>query len=148
MQPDVVLLYLRWLWPRKHGGANYIVGSCMYGSVYWATSCRRLPSAELGTWTFGPSRMATQREQLEDLGEDRFRALLDKHDVRLCCITQYKLGPFGLKDEMRVAQRLGCGTIVTGGEGPVGLKGSELKQAVGQFIEKLKPHLQWLKIQA
>jgi sugar phosphate isomerase/epimerase len=42
---------------------------------------------------------------------------------------------------MRLAQRLGCGTIVTGGEGPVGLTGGELKQAVAKFVEAMKPHL-------
>jgi sugar phosphate isomerase/epimerase len=43
---------------------------------------------------------------------------------------------------MQLAKRLGCATIITGGEGPVGLKGSDLKKAVEQFIEKLKPHLE------
>src|SRR5690606_25920559 len=73
--------------------------------------------------------------------EEAFAALLAKHGVTLGCITQYKLGPFGLQEEMRLAQRLGCQTIVTGGKGPVGLRGSELKSAVGKFIEQLKPHL-------
>ncbi len=31
--------------------------------------------------------------------------------------------------------------MVTGGRGPMGLKGSELKTAVASFIEKLQPHL-------
>ena len=42
---------------------------------------------------------------------------------------------------MRLARRLGCSTIVSGGKGPPNLKGSELKKAVSDFIEKLKPHL-------
>ena len=42
---------------------------------------------------------------------------------------------------MRLAQRFGCRTIVTGGRGPVGLKGSELKAGVTGFVEKMKPHL-------
>ena len=57
------------------------------------------------------------------------------------CITQYKLGPFGLQAEMRLAKRLGCPTIVTGGRGPRGLKGADLKSAVQKFIEQMKPHL-------
>jgi sugar phosphate isomerase/epimerase len=67
---------------------------------------------------------------------------LKANSIQLGCITQYKLGPFGLQDEMRLAKRLGCKTIVTGGSGPRGLRGSELKAAVAKFIEQLKPHLE------
>ena len=76
------------------------------------------------------------------MGEEKFAKLLDQHVVSLGCITQYKLGPFGLQDEMRLAKRLGCHTIVTGGQGPKDLKGSELKAAVGRFVEQMKPHLE------
>jgi sugar phosphate isomerase/epimerase len=65
-----------------------------------------------------------------------------QHEVTLGCVTQYKLGPFGLADEMRLAQRLGCKTIVTGAVGPRGLGGAELKSALSDFLEKMKPHLQ------
>lgn len=120
---------------------KYIVGSCMYGSIYLGDilpEISKCGAAHLDIW---PKPHGNQREQLDGLGEERFVAMLEKHAVRLGCITQYKLGPFGLRDEMRLAKRLGCSTIVTGGEGPVGLKGAELKKAVEQFIEKLKPHL-------
>ena len=49
---------------------------------------------------------------------------------------------FGLKDEFKLAKRLGCPTIVTGGAGPKGLKGDDLKQAVQKFVEQMKPHLE------
>ena len=42
---------------------------------------------------------------------------------------------------MRLAERLGCHTMVTGAVGPKGLDGSELKAAVQNLIEQLKPHL-------
>ncbi|MCA8989414.1 MAG: sugar phosphate isomerase/epimerase, partial [Planctomycetaceae bacterium] len=35
-----------------------------------------------------------------------------------------------------------CRTMVTGGKGPKGLVGTELKAAVQDFIEQLKPHLE------
>ncbi len=70
------------------------------------------------------------------------RALLTPLRAPLGCITQYSFGPFGLQDEMRLAQRFDCRTIVTGGRGPAGLKGSELKAGVQDFIEKMKPHLE------
>ena len=88
-----------------------------------------------------PKRHGNQREPLDDIGEDTFGAMLEKHQVSLGCITQYKLGPFGLQDEMRLASRFGCATIVTGGVGPKGLKGSELKAAVSAFVEQMKPHV-------
>ncbi len=99
---------------------------------------RKTGATAIDIW---PKVHGNQREQLDDLGEEKFAAMLTEHDVSLGCITQYKLGPFGLQDEMRLAQRLGCKTIVTGGKGPVGLKGAELKSAVGKFIEQMKPHL-------
>ena len=88
-----------------------------------------------------PKVHGDQREQLDEMGEAAFADLLARHDISLGCITQFKLGPFGLADEMRLAQRLGCKSIVTGAEGPRGLSGSELKSAVVDFLEKMKPHL-------
>lgn len=89
-----------------------------------------------------PKAHGDQREQLDMMGEETFAALLRRHDVSLGCITQYKLGPFGLKDEMRLASRLGCRTIVTGAKGPADQQGNNLRKAVGDFIEKMKPHLE------
>ncbi|MHC4878946.1 MAG: TIM barrel protein [Planctomycetota bacterium] len=120
---------------------NYIVGSCMYGYTSLAEivpEVRKTGATALDIW---PKVHGNQREQLDDMGERAFAELLKKHDVTLGCITQYKLGPFGLQNEMRLAQRLGCSTMVTGGRGPKGLKGTELKTAVGKFIEQMKPHV-------
>ncbi|HBJ33874.1 MAG TPA: xylose isomerase [Planctomycetaceae bacterium] len=89
-----------------------------------------------------PKVHGDQREQIDAMGEPAFADLLARNDVTLGCITQYKLGPFGLADEMRLAQRLGCKTIVTGAVGPRGLGGKELKFAVSDFVEKMKPHLE------
>lgn len=121
---------------------KYLVGSCMYGYMYLGEilpEVSRCGSEYLDIW---PKRHGNQREQLEDFGEELFASLLSQHNVRLGCITQYKLGPFGLQDEMKLAQRFGCKTIVCGGSGPKGLQGEELKKAVGVFVEKMKPHLE------
>jgi len=120
---------------------KYILGSCMYG--YTAVDeivpeVAKIGATALDIW---PKVHGNQREQLDEMGEEKFAALLKKHDVTLGCITQYKLGPFGLQKEMQLAQRLGCKMIICGGSGPKNLKGKELKAAVGTFIEKLKPHL-------
>jgi sugar phosphate isomerase/epimerase len=120
---------------------KYILGSCMYG--YTAVGeivpeVAKIGATALDIW---PKVHGNQREQLDEMGEEKFAALLKKHNVTLGCITQYKLGPFGLQQEMRLAQRLGCTTMVCGGSGPKNLKGKELKAAVGKFVEQLKPHL-------
>lgn len=120
---------------------NYIVGSCMYGYMYIGEilpEIARCGAASLDLW---PKKHGNQREQLQDLGEDLFARMLAADNVSVGCITQYKLGPFGLQDEMRLAQRLGCRTIVTGGVGPKGLAGTDLKAAVAKFLEQMKPHL-------
>ncbi len=120
---------------------KYMLPSCMYG--YTDLSAILPEVAKIGAKMIDiwPKVHGNQREQLDELGEENFAALLKKHDVGLGCITQYKLGPFKLQDEMKLAKRLGCRLMVTGGEGPVGLMGSELKKAVGDFCEKMKPHL-------
>lgn len=120
---------------------RYIVGSSMYGYTDVAeimADVRKTGATAIDIW---PKSHGNQREQLEKMGEEKFAALLKKHDISLGCITQYKLGPFGIQEEMRMAQRFGCTTMVTGGKGPKKLKGSELKAAVRGFIEKMKPHL-------
>ena len=120
---------------------KYILGSCMYGYTDIREIVPEVAKVGASAIDIWPKVHGSQREQLDEMGEEKFAALLKQHDVTLGCITQYKLGPFGLQDEMRVAQRLGCSTVVCGGKGPVGLKGKELKAAVGQFVEQMKPHL-------
>jgi sugar phosphate isomerase/epimerase len=121
---------------------RYIVGSCMYGYAPLEQIVPEVPktgAAHLDIW---PKVHGNQREQLDEMGVEAFAALLAEHDVQLGCITQYKLGPFGLQPELPLAKRLGCQTIVTGARGPRGLRGGELKAAVGKFIEQMKPHLE------
>ena len=120
---------------------KYILGSCMYGYTKVETilpEVKKIGATAIDIW---PKVHGNQREQLAEMGEMKFAALLKKHGVSLGCITQYKLGPFGLQKEMRLAKRLGCKTMVTGGRGRKGLKGKALKAEVKKFAEKMKPHL-------
>ena len=120
---------------------RYIIGSSMYGYKSLAEilpEVGKTGSTSIDIW---PKSHGNQREQLQELGEEAFAALLARHTLTLGCITQYKLGPFGIQEEMRLAKRLGCTTIVCGAKGPHGLKGKELKAAVRTFMEQMKPHL-------
>jgi len=121
---------------------KYILGSCMYGNMDLAAIAPEVAKTGATALDIWPKVHGSQREQLDEMGEERFAALLKQHGVRLGCITQYKLGPFKLQDELRLAARLGCHTMVTGGEGPKGLTGDALKAAVKVFVEKLKPTLE------
>ncbi len=126
--------------PKKFS-PRYIIGSSMYGYKPLAEilpECAKAGATAIDIW---PKSHGNQREQLEKMGEAKFKALLANHKTTLGCITQYKLGPFGIREEMRLAQRLGCTTIVCGARGPHSLKGTELKAAVKTFIEQMKPHL-------
>lgn len=121
---------------------KYLLASCLYGYQYIGEilpEVRKCGATAIDLW---PKVHGNQREQLTDLGEEKFASMLKQHDVTIGCLTQYKLGPFGLQSEMRLANRFGCPTIVTGGKGPTKLRGSELKRAVGDFVEKMKPHLE------
>lgn len=121
---------------------NYILGSCLYGYTRLAEILPEVPRTGARAIDVWPRVHGDQREQLDEMGEEKFAQLLAEHSVRFGCITQYKLGPFGLQDEMRLAQRLGCALIVTGAKGPRGIRGAELKAAVGSFVEQMKPHLE------
>lgn len=120
---------------------RYLLGSSLYG--YASIESILVEAFKLEcTWIdLWPRVHGDQREQLDTMGEESFRKLLENHRTKLGCITQYKLGPFGLADEFRLAQRLGCKTIVTGAKGPSKLQGAELRNAIRDFIEQLKPHV-------
>lgn len=124
-----------------HFRLKYILGSCMYGYTKLneiLPEVKKIGACAIDIW---PKVHGDQREQVEQMGSDKFRELLDKNGVSLGCITQYKLGPFGLQNEMRFARKFGCQTMVCGGKGPKNLKGKELKAAVAKFMEQMKPHL-------
>ncbi|QGJ70099.1 Xylose isomerase domain-containing protein TIM barrel [Planctomycetales bacterium 10988] len=135
----------RWLQAAKAKSGfelKYIVGSCMYGTTKLSEilpEVRKTGATAIDIW---PKRHGDQREQLEAMGEEAFAQLLAEHEVQLGCITQYPLGPFGLQEEMQLAERFNCPTMVTGGKGERGLSGTALKQEIKKFIEKMKPHLE------
>lgn len=120
---------------------RYLLGSSLYGYASIESILLEAPKLHCASIDLWPRVHGDQREQLDAMGEEAFQKLLDKHNLHLGCITQYKLGPFGLADEFRLAKRLGCKTIVTGAKGPSKLKGAELRAAIRDFLEQLKPHL-------
>lgn len=121
---------------------RYMLASCMYGYETLGKILPEIAATGAEAIDLWPKVHGNQWEQMKEMGEARFAELLKKHHTKLGCLTHYKLGPFGLQEAMKVANRFECSTIVTGGKGPKGLQGSELKSAVRAFVEKLQPHLE------
>ena len=120
---------------------DYILASCMYGTLLLAEivpEVKRIGSERIDIW---PRVHGNQREQVESMGNAAFAALLATHGVGLGISTRFDLGPFGLEEEMAFAQEFGASLIVTGSTGPKGLAGEELRAAVTDFAEGLKPHI-------
>ena len=120
---------------------NYILASCMYGTLPLAEivpEVKRIGSDRIDIW---PRVHGNQREQVESMGNDAFAALLGTHGVGLGISTRFDLGPFGLEAEMAFTQEFGASLIVTGSKGPKDLVGDELRAAVADFAEALKPHI-------
>jgi sugar phosphate isomerase/epimerase len=121
---------------------NYMLASCLYGYQYVREilpAVRATGATAIDIW---PKVHGNQRQQISDLGIEKFAQMMEDHQIRLGCITRYDLGPFGLRDEMTVAAKFDCKTIVTGGAGPKSLTGIELRGAVAEFVKMMKPHLQ------
>ena len=120
---------------------NYILASCMYGTLPLAEivpEVKKIGSDRIDIW---PRVHGDQREQVESMGIDAFAELFATHGVGLGISTRFDLGPFGLEEEMAFAQGFGASLIVTGSEGPKDLAGEELRAAVADFAEALKPHI-------
>ena len=120
---------------------NYILASCMYGTLPLGEivpEVKKIGSEHIDVW---PRVHGNQREQVDAMGNAAFADLLADHGVGLGVSTRFDLGPFGLADEMAFCQEFGASLIVTGSEGPTGLAGEELRVAVADFAEGLKPHI-------
>lgn len=120
---------------------RYIVASSMYGRMKLDEILPEVAKTGAEHIDIWPEHHANQREQMEEMGYDKFAAKLKQHKVKLGILTRYDLGPFGLQKEMRVAKRLGGTMVVCGSRGPKNLEGEALKEAVRGFVERMKPHI-------
>ncbi len=120
---------------------KYMLASSMYGKLKLEDilgQVHKSGAAHLDLW---PMHHANQREQMEEMGHDKFARLIEKHNVTLGMTTRYDLGPFGLQDEIKMLKRFGGSLIVCGSKGPRDVSGAEAKVAVKEFVEKMKPHV-------
>ena len=124
---------------------QYMLASCMYGYTDISEilpEVRKTGATAIDLW---PMKHGNQREQLDEMGEEQFAALLKEHRVSLGCLSQYRAGPFALQSEMRLANRLNCPLIVTAAKGLPNGRDLSAKEMVQELIEQLKPHLEVAK---
>ncbi len=120
---------------------NYMLASSMYGGlplVDILPEVKKTGATGIELW---PKKHGTQREELDEIGHDKFAQLLKEHGVKFGGTTRYDLGPFKLADEIEVVKKLGGSFIVTGGAGEwKNVTPGQLKANVKDFVEKMKPH--------
>lgn len=122
---------------------NYVMCSAMYGNMKLKDilpEVKKIGANGIDLW---PKVHGDHREQAEAMGKEAFMELLQKNQVKIKGMACYKLGPFGLEKEMQYAKEVsGPGaTFVCTSRGPKNLSpGPELKKAVADFCEKMKPH--------
>ena len=119
---------------------RYILASAMYGTMPLDLILPEVAKAGCESIDIWCRVHGNQREQITEMGDDAFKALLAKHGVKIGVSTRYPLGPTGLGDEMKWMRQFGGGTIVTSSGGPKGLSGAEIKKAVQELLERMKPH--------
>lgn len=120
---------------------RYVLSSAMYGEMPLDVILPEVPKTGAESIDIWCRVHGNQREQITEMGDEAFAALLKKHGVKLGVSTRYPLGPFGLGDEMVWMKQFGGGIIVTGSKGPKEPEGAEAKAAVRQFVEEMKPHV-------
>lgn len=120
---------------------RYVLASALYGTMPLDVILPEVAKAGCESIDIWCRVHGNQREQITEMGDAAFKALLAKHSVKLGVSTRYPLGPTGLGDEMKWMRQFGGGIIVTGSGGPKGLPVAELKAAMQGFFERMKPHV-------
>ena len=118
---------------------NYMLASSMYGDLKLAEILPEVKKTGATGIELWPKKHGTQREEMDEIGHDKFAAMLKGHGLSFGGTTRYDLGPFALTDEIKVVNKLGGSFIVTGGAGDYKVTGEKLKANVKEFVEKMKP---------
>ncbi len=120
---------------------RYVLSSALYGEMPLDTILPEVAKAGCEAIDIWCKVHGNQREQITEMGDDAFAALLAKHHVKLGLNTRYPLGPFKLQDEMAWVKKFGGKMVLCGSTGPKDPEGGAAKEAVKKFIEEMKPHV-------
>jgi sugar phosphate isomerase/epimerase len=115
----------------------------MYGKAPLAEIVPEVPKSGAEHIEIWAERHGNQREQIDEMGESAFRELLDANGVKLGSFTCFKYGLFDMRGEMELIKRLGGDLAICNSGGPKDLEGEELRSAVEEFADKLRPEVEF-----
>lgn len=120
---------------------RYLLASSLYGKLpleHVLAEVKRTGTDQIDIW---PMPHANHREQIEEMGHEKFTELLKEHKVKLGVLSHYNLGPLGLQAAMPFGKRFGARLLISHSRGPKDLSGDTLKTEVRKFAEAMKPHV-------
>ena len=120
---------------------RYVLSSAMYGEMPLEVILPEVAKTGAEAIDIWCRVHGNQREQISEMGDDAFAALLAKHQAKVGVSTRYPLGPFKLQEEMAWVKKFGGKIVLCGSTGPKDPEGAEAKAAVQKFLEEMKPHV-------
>ena len=120
---------------------RYVLSSALYGETPLAEVLPEVSKAGCESIDIWCKVHGNQREQITEMGDEAFAALLEKNHTKLGVSTRYPLGPMKLQDEMAWLKKLGGKIVLCGSSGPKNPAGAEAKAAIQKFMEDMKPHI-------
>ena len=120
---------------------RYILSSAMYGEMPLELILPEVAKSGCEAIDIWCKVHGNQREQINEMGDDAFAALMDKHGAKLGVSTRYPLGPLKLQDEMAWVKKHHGEIVLSGSTGPKDPEGAAAKEAVKKFLEDMKPHV-------
>lgn len=132
--------------PGKPFKLNFLLASSLYGHIYLGDILREVAKTGATAIDLWPLPHGSQREQLDAIGEEKLISMLEHQGVTVGCLSRFDLSSANrqveMREELKLAGRLGCQCVVTAGRGPTDLTGTELKSAVKHFVEDQKPNIE------
>lgn len=120
---------------------RYVLSSALYGEMPLETILPEVERAGCEAIDIWCKVHGNQREQIAEMGDEAFAALLAKHNVKLGLSTRYPLGPLRLQEEMAWVKKFGGTMVLCGSTGPKDPEGNAAKEAVKKFLEVMNPHV-------
>ena len=120
---------------------RYVLSSALYGEMPLDEILPEVAKSGCEAIDIWCKVHGNQREQIAEMGDDAFAALMKKFGVKLGVSTRYPLGPLKLQEEMAWVKKHGGRMVLCGSTGPRDPEGVAAKEAVRKFLEDMKQHV-------